>query len=222
MSRWKSKRITFIRFCFTFFYPFIRSLTRFKRAVSNLWCFSATNRPKLNTPHRTTKTASYETSFFCSHFAWHCFSFSFHHQIDQIKVEIRFISLFFFFAVCFVFFSLFSSVFVAFWKEKSRFSIKFQTFWWKLSRFYCWKYMTTSTKRKEMKGKFAYSFDSAHKRICDAFSLRFLSVFRLKLGFFHRLCKFYENVSVIFSSQIHRHLSANLHVSKCTMLMLKC
>lgn len=31
--------------------------------------------------------------------------------------------------------------------------------------------------------------------------------------FFHRLCKFMKMFSVIFSNQIHKHLSANLHVS---------
>lgn len=190
---------------FHFFLPFILSLTRFKRAVSNRWCFSATNRPKLNTPHRTTKTASYETSFFallCSAFAWHRFPFSFRHQIVQIKVEIRFRFFFLLRCVFRFYFRFFPVFFVALWKEKSRFSIKFQTFWWKLSRFYCWKCTTSTTQRKEMEGKCAHSFDSAHTQtnlLC--FFAASLSVSRLKLGFFHRLCKFMKMFRLYFPAK---------------------
>lgn len=193
MCRDESKRITFIRSLVSLFLS--RSLARFKRAVSNQWCFSTANQAKLNTPHRTTKTASYEISF-----VFFFISFLFlspPNRPDKSWNQIRF-SLFSFA----VFFCFNFCVFMACIKEKSRFSIKFETFWWKLSRFYCWKIKNRRAERQKEKdarkwGREVLNILSTSQRIRYAFFFIFL----LKLGFFHRLCKFMKMFRLYFPAK---------------------
>lgn len=129
----------------------------------------------------TTKTASYRTSFFL-------FFLNFH--LPRNRAEKKHI----------MFASVDAALFFLKKKGKSRFSIKFQTFWWKLSRFYCWK-----RNNEEMKTKWKGSgFLWFHKNLVYRF---------FAFSFSTDYVNFMKNVSAIFSSQIHKHLSANSHVS---------
>lgn len=106
----------------------------------------------------------------------------------RIKTEIRFVS--FLSAMLLVVVCCRCCCDLLFIKEKSRFSVKFQTFWWKLSRFYCWK-----KKENKMKG-IASSTSSSLNLVCHF------------TRFFQRLCKFMKMFQLHFSKQIHKQFCA--------------